>query len=63
MVKDFSPQDIAQICGLTERTVIKKIHKKHLKARRVKSYAIDGEEVKRFLLELAKAGRKKEKEN
>jgi Helix-turn-helix domain len=53
MTKDFSPQDVAQICGLTERTIIKKIHKKKLKARRVRSYAIDGEEVKRFLLEQA----------
>jgi hypothetical protein len=62
MTKDFSPQDIATISGLTERTIIKKILKKLLKAKRVKSYAIDGEEVKRFLLELAaitKAGPKK----
>jgi hypothetical protein len=51
MTKDFSPQDVAQICGLTERTIIKKIHKKQLKARRVRSYVIDGEELKRFLLE------------
>jgi hypothetical protein len=57
MTKDFSTQDVAQICGLTERTIIKKIHKKQLKARRVRSYAIDGEDLRQFLL---KQGRLKD---
>jgi excisionase family DNA binding protein len=51
--RKFTVEDAAEIAGLTTATIIKKIHKKQLKARRVRTYAIDGEEVKRFLLELA----------
>jgi hypothetical protein len=60
--RKFTVADVAEISGLTTATIIKKIHKKQLKARRVRSYAIDGKEVKRFLLELTggnKAGQKK----
>jgi hypothetical protein len=60
--RKFTVEDVGEISGLTTATIIKKIHKKQLKARRVRSYAIDGDEVKRFLLELTavtKAGQKR----
>jgi hypothetical protein len=40
---------VSEISGLTTATIIKKIHKKQLKARRVRSYAIEAEELRKFL--------------
>jgi hypothetical protein len=59
--RKFTVEDVSEISGLTTATIIKKIHRKQLKARRVRSYAIDGEEVKRFLLTAVTKAKQKKK--
>jgi hypothetical protein len=58
--RKFTVEDVAGISGLTTATIIKKIHKKKLKAIRVRSYAIDGEDLLVFLLKEANEGRVKD---
>jgi hypothetical protein len=62
MNKTFTPEQVAAIAGVTVPTVMQHIRRKSLKARRVRSYAIDGQAVKDFILKqetLGMAGRRK----
>jgi hypothetical protein len=51
---------VSEISGLTAATIIKKIQKKQLKARRVRSYAIEAEELRKFLSREPSQGRLKD---
>jgi hypothetical protein len=62
MSKRFTVEDVAEISGLTKATIISKIRKKLLQARRTRSYSIQGSDLREFLLKQAtvgKTGRKK----
>jgi hypothetical protein len=58
--RKFTVEDVGEISGLTTATIIKKIHKKQLKARRVRSYTIEAEDLRLFLLKEASEGRLKD---
>jgi hypothetical protein len=57
--KSFSPQDVAAISGKALTTVMTWIRAKKLPAKRVKSYAIDGGDLREFLLKQADLGKGK----
>jgi hypothetical protein len=59
MSKTFTVEDVAEISGLTASTVITKIRKKLLKARRPRSYSIQGSDLRDFLLKQATAAKTK----
>ena len=48
--KTFNPEEVAALSGLTVATVLTWIRAKKLKAKKVKGYAIDGADVREFLL-------------
>jgi hypothetical protein len=56
--KKFTPEDLAVLSGLTVPTIMHWIRKKKLKAKRVRSYAIDGAAVGEFLISQATSKRK-----
>jgi hypothetical protein len=61
-MKSFTPEDLAAIAGVSLATVMRHIRRKSIKVRRVKSYSIDGDQVREFLVKqetVAKAGRRK----
>jgi hypothetical protein len=58
----FTPDQVAAIAGVSLATVMRHIRRKTIKVRRVRSYSIDGDQVKEFLVKQAtvgKAGRRK----
>jgi hypothetical protein len=48
MSKSFTVDDAAEISGLTKATIISKIRKKLLQARRTRSYSIQGSDLREF---------------
>jgi hypothetical protein len=56
--KTFSPQEVADLSDLKVATVLTWIRAKKLKAKNVRGYAIDGAEVRGFLLAQAAIERK-----
>ena len=61
MSKSFTVEDVAELSGLTKATIVQKIRNKLLKAKRMRSYSIDGDQVREFLLKQAtvKGGKRK----
>ena len=58
MSKTFNPEEVAALSGLTVATILQWIRAKKLKAKKVRGYAIDGAEVRGFLLAQAANKRK-----
>jgi hypothetical protein len=62
MSKSFTPEDVAALSGKASTTVMSWIRTKKLKAKRIKSYSIQGSDLRDFLLKQATvAGRRKAK--
>jgi hypothetical protein len=56
--KTFNPNEVAALSGLTVATIMQWIRKKKLKAHKVRGYAIEGADVRVFLLAQAATKRK-----
>jgi hypothetical protein len=55
--KTFTPEQVAAISGKALTTVMTWIRAKKLKAKRTRSYSIDGGELREFLLKEATEGK------